>query len=47
MKKHVGRPSNEEIRAEKNKKILIVGVVIVAILAVVGVFEIGNFFFFF
>ena len=43
MQKHVGRPSNEEVRSEKNKKILIVGIIIVAILAVVGVFEIGNF----
>ena len=43
MKKHVGRPSNDELRSRKNKKILVAGIVIVAVLAVVGVFEIGNF----
>ena len=35
MQKHVGRPSNDELRSRKNKKILVAGIVIVAVLGVV------------
>lgn len=42
-KKHVGRPSNKELRTYKNKLILTVAISMVFVFLVVGAFEIGNF----
>lgn len=42
-KNHVGRPSNFELRAKKNKLILTTGIVMVSIFAFVGVLEFENF----
>lgn len=42
MKKHVGRPSNDELRSRKNKQILIIGVVAVSIFLIVLLFETGT-----
>jgi len=41
-KKHVGRPSNKELREKKNKLILTVAISVVFVLLVVGVFETGS-----
>ena len=41
-KNHIGRPSNKEIRARKNKKMFIAAISIVFVLLVVGMFETGS-----
>lgn len=42
MKKHVGRPSNMELRTRKNKLILTVAISTVFVFLVVGMFETGS-----